>query len=668
MKKATVKVLMQFALILALICCAGAQASEIPEAGITVYNSIDTPLSFNGDKTIELNGVTFKSTGNQGSPIVVESGTLNLILSGENTLEGNDSTDDSHQPIAPSAGIEVKEGATLHIYAREGGSLTVTGGQYGAGIGGVGYGGASADNSKAGNIIIHSGNITAIGGDRGAGIGSGYHSSASEITILGGNITAFGTGCGAGIGSGYGSSGGGSAQPVGFYNGGNITISGGTVRAAAYHLNFDQFDPYDPQILYGEGYKDTFAAGIGGGYGASSGNIIIEGDADVTAVGSSGGAGIGTGRGTSKPGYFDSDKANVDITIRGNTRVTAMATKDTRLNYPQISGAGIGTGCGWFIEGTPKGSIKIEGNANVYALADAYANGIGTGWAVTRINPLPDPPTGPSLATLQIAPTCTVVAISDGHRAAIEETKLPLAGMATLSIQEEIDDKFDVVLAESGQDTGVKIPVTAPRQIAVQIPGNTAPLSFLNDQYLLLGEGTEKSWRFAVGGNAEQITEIVPRKAYAFAATGDTTLQPGKDATFTVKRDGDDNEKNLAFRLFDGLRMDGADPGEGNHTETPGSVVITLKAAYLDSLPAGSHTLTALFADGSAQLTLTKPVASATVPPSMAGAGMSDVSGKVWKFPKTGDSSPLGLWAGMAVFGALGIAALVLTNKRKNKK
>ena len=41
-------------------------------------------------------------------------------------------------------------------------------------------------------------------------------------------------------------------------------------------------------------------------------------------------------------------------------------------------------------------------------------------------------------------------------------------------------------------------------------------------------------------------------------------------------------------------------------------------------------------------------------------------SGKVWEFPKTGDSSPLGLWAGMTLFGALGIAALACTNKRKN--
>lgn len=100
---------------------------------------------------------------------------------------------------------------------------------------------------------------------------------------MSGNITALGTGGGAGIGSGYGTSGG-STPKVGFYNGGNITISGGTIKAAGYHMNFDNFDQYNTDTLYGEGYSDTFAAGIGGGYGASSGNIIIEGEADVIAL------------------------------------------------------------------------------------------------------------------------------------------------------------------------------------------------------------------------------------------------------------------------------------------------------------------------------------------------------------------------------------------------
>ena len=402
-----VAVLMVFAMMPMIAARVYAEGS-VPEPDITYTSDSDWEgtLVINENTTIELNGVTHdNSMTTYGSAIkICERANVNIVLKGSNVLNAN--------PNIISAGIEVEEGSTVNIYGADGGTLNVTGGKYSAGIGGIGYGSISGSNPKAGNINIYSGTIRAVGGDRGAGIGSGYHSSAGDINIYGGNVTAIGKGCGAGIGSGFGTTGG--AAPgagVGFYNGGNITISGGTVRAASWDMNFDNFDQYDLETLYGEGYSDTFAAGIGGGYGASSGNITIEGDADVIALGSCGGAGIGTGRGTTKPANYDAEHAYCNIIIRGNTKVVAMATEDRRSTQKgHVGGTGIGLGRHWALEDTALGSVVIAENANVYAFAENGANGIGAGASVGEFTDAGEALTPPAhLKSLSISDGCTVV-------------------------------------------------------------------------------------------------------------------------------------------------------------------------------------------------------------------------------------------------------------------
>ncbi len=441
-------------------------AVDVPNADVTYDsdNRWEGTLTIDQNSTVKLSGVEYSTSGTDTSPIAVRgNSTVNLIFEGNNVLTGN--------PDVISAGIEVENGSTVNIYGLEGSSLTVTGGKYGAGIGGIGYGSASTENPSCGNINIYSGNITAIGGARGAGIGSGYHSSASDINIQGGNITAFGSECGAGIGTGYGTSGGAavnnSGNPtgsgVGFYNGGNITISGGTVRAASYHINFNNLDPYNTETLYGEGYSDSFAAGIGGGYGASSGNIVIEGDADVIALGACGGAGIGSGRGTSKAANYDSDNFDVSVTIRGNSNVVAMATNDTRTNIVgDDGGAAIGLGRGCTVENEPKGSVNIEGNARVYAVAPDHAQAIGGSCVVgkfTQTDGVIVRPANASLNEISIGNSAHVTAVSDGNRGAIQFNDVAaLKDFISLNFDENYfanhsdfftQDKFPVVIEAS---------------------------------------------------------------------------------------------------------------------------------------------------------------------------------------------------------------------------
>ena len=230
---------------------------------------------------------------------VTVSGKVHLILADGASLTAN-------------GGINVAENNSFTVYAqsveKNMGTLTVTGGSYGAGIGGRN---GDKNGTSCGNITINGGTVTATGGDEAAGIGGGVFGSGGNITINGGNVTATSGNEAAGIGGGRGGS------------GGNITINGGTVTATSV-------TPHGAGIGGGSGARsdasggnitinggnvtatsEAFAAGIGGGQESSGGNITINGGT-VTATGGSYGAGIGSGN----YGSYDT------ITINGGS-VTA---------------------------------------------------------------------------------------------------------------------------------------------------------------------------------------------------------------------------------------------------------------------------------------------------------------------------------------------------------
>lgn len=62
----------------------------------------------------------------------------------------------------------------------------------------------------------------------------------------------------------------------------------------------------------------------------------------------------------------------------------------------------------------------------------------------------------------------------------------------------------------------------------------------------------------------------------------------------------------LTFRFsgpldeFTRLLVDGTEVSAGNYTATRGSTIIDLRPAYLDTLAAGGHTITAVWKDGTA--------------------------------------------------------------------
>ncbi len=217
-----------------------------------------------------LNGVNIKAGGNfpvafevwNTANITLADGTTNTLESGKNW-----------------AGLQVIEGKTVTIGGK--GTLTATGGENGAGIGG-------GNERNSGNITISDGTVNAISGYGGAGIGGGKLGHGGTIKISGGTVTANSLRAGSGIGGGY------------LGDGDSITISGGTVNASSKYygagIGGGQLG-HGGDITISGGIVNAnceyYGAGIGGGEKGNGGNITISGTANVNTKGN---AGIGGGK------------------------------------------------------------------------------------------------------------------------------------------------------------------------------------------------------------------------------------------------------------------------------------------------------------------------------------------------------------------------------------
>ena len=114
--------------------------------------------------------------------------------------------------------------------------------------------------------------------------------------------------------------------------------------------------------------------------------------------------------------------------------------------------------------------------------------------------------------------------------------------------------------------------------------------------------------------------------------------------TFTAKRNVSDNK---TFGMFAGILVDGNEVAASNYTAVGGSVVVTLKSAYLNTLSVGDHTLTIRFSDGS-DITTTFTVKASGVPS-----------------PATGET--ISIWTLMG-FACIAAAGAVISFKRWKKE
>ena len=199
-----------------------------------------------GDAYVTFQGVNIEARSNQ-APAVAVKGTdanndVHIELNGSNILKGG----------YLHAGIQDELAGELIITdVDNNGSLTVTGGNSAAAIGG-------GINVAGTDITISGGTINATGGSQAAAIGGGFAGAGTNIKISGGEVTATGGDYAAAIGGGFSGA------------GTNIKISGGEVTATGGYLG----------------------SGIGSGYNRTASGITISGGT-VTATGGKAYPGIG---------------------------------------------------------------------------------------------------------------------------------------------------------------------------------------------------------------------------------------------------------------------------------------------------------------------------------------------------------------------------------------
>ena len=156
------------------------------------------------------------------------------------------------------------------------------------------------------------------------------------------------------------------------------------------------------------------------------------------------------------------------------------------------------------------------------------------------------------------------------------------------------------------------------------------------------------------------------------------TISKGADASwtkgtstgvdYTVNRNINDSK---TYGLFESIEVDGKTVDASQYTAASGSLNASFKAAYLETLSEGVHTVTFLFKDGSVGTKLTikpKPAVKAGSAGSSAvksvSSGKSQSSGKT--SPGTGDANHPVLWIVLLLLSLAGVVGLIVYRRRHN--
>lgn len=218
----------------------------------------------------------------------------------------------------------------------------------------------------------------------------------------------------------------------------------------------------------------------------------------------------------------------------------------------------------------------------------------------------------------------------------------------------------------------VTLPYTLPAgesiNLAVHPKSDLAANSYSETLTVAYNDGTDKTLsvalRFTVTGTPPQPTTI----SYAAKDGSGNTIQSvtwqkgsAKSLDLTFHRSEDDH---LTYGLFGSLEIGGVTVGSANYGSAEGSLKLSIKPEYLETLSVGDHTVKVNFQDGSATVKLTVLAASAQPTPSPTPKPSEKPTS-----PKTGDESNLALWSSLMFLSVAAMIVLLLyARKRKTEK
>ena len=142
----------------------------------------------------------------------------------------------------------------------------------------------------------------------------------------------------------------------------------------------------------------------------------------------------------------------------------------------------------------------------------------------------------------------------------------------------------------------------------------------------------------------ESATPVVVTYTVTGGANSTWTKGSSSGVTITVKRSEADE---TCFSHFTSVLIDGTTLAANDYDAKAGSTVITLKAATLQKLSAGSHTVSINFDDGKAETKLTIKATPTDSNP-----------------PQTGDNSHTGLWIALMILSGMGLCGMVFIGRK----
>ena len=596
------------------------------------------------------------------------------VAQGDVTIESRVTvTGDVHLILADGCNLTVNGGiyvsswtdSKLTIYGQENGTgelyaYASSGSDY------AGIGGNKEPYGTSGEITINGGNITAVGDGIGAGIGGGDMGGFECITINGGTVTA--TGGNNGGSSGIGTFEGGSTS-------GTITISGGTVMATGTNHGIDA--SFMGTISTGnDGHAVIFASYTNsmGSYFRYSSSQNRDSWRGVIFEGNSGQI-YGDDITPSESFEIPSGKT---LEIDGGKSLTIPAGKTLTVNGTLTNNGKL------YVDGTLNGTVN--GNGDVYynlAPTDCTVSSTGIekhnektyAKEGSEITLTPDTPqVGYLFDSWEVSPES--VQINNNNSFTMPKEALTVtakwiecphdgdketrnAKEATCTEAGYSGDVYCLVCNEmitKGHDINMashKLNYIPKTDATVTETGNDEYWQCtVCDKYFSDAEGTNEitdleGWKAGDGKIDKLPPEIIEGKGQSI------TEGEKKALSFT---------SNAAYSDFIRVELDGSELSEENYEKAEGSIIITLDADYVATLPAGEHTIGIVSESGTATTTFT--VAEKAAP------GTSDDSDRdskadADKNAKTGDDTNLALWLALMILAGAGIAGTTVYTRRK---
>ena len=596
------------------------------------------------------------------------------VAQGDVTIESRVTvTGDVHLILADGCNLTVNGGiyvsswtaSKLTIYGQENGTgelyaYASSGSDY------AGIGGNKEPYGTSGEITINGGNITAVGDGIGAGIGGGDMGGFECITINGGTVTA--TGGNNGGSSGIGTFEGGSTS-------GTITISGGTVMATGTNHGIDA--SFMGTISTGnDGHAVIFASYTNsmGSYFRYSSSQNRDSWRGVIFEGNSGQI-YGDDITPSESFEIPSDKT---LTIDSGKSLTIPAGKTLTVNGTLTNNGKL------YVDGTLNGTVN--GNGDVYynlAPTDCTVSSTGIekhnektyAKEESEITLTPDTPqVGYLFDSWEVSPES--VQINNNNSFTMPNEALTVtakwiecphdgdketrnAKEATCTEAGYSGDVYCLVCNEmitKGHDINMashKLNYIPKTDATVTETGNDEYWQCtVCDKYFSDAEGTNEitdleGWKAGDGKIDKLPPEIIEGKGQSI------TEGEKKALSFT---------SNAAYSDFIRVELDGSELSGENYEKAEGSIIITLDADYVATLPAGEHTIGIVSESGTATTTFT--VAEKAAP------GTSDDSDRdskadADKNAKTGDDANLALWLALMLLAGAGITGTTIYTRRK---